>query len=78
MQTTFELWNTRTGNLVGTFASEVAALEAVASLADQHGIAYVERLALGSEDNRGQSRQIATGADLAARAQAAALRRATA
>ena len=71
MSATYELWNTTTGNLLGTYASEAVALRAVADLATRHGAAYVERLLLGSEDRRGHSHPIASGAELATRARAA-------
>ena len=68
MAAIFELWNTKTGNLLGTYESEAAALDAVARLAEQHGAVFVERLLLGCEDRHGRSRQIASGVELVARA----------
>ena len=74
MAAIFELWNTKTGNLLGTYDSEAAALDAVAGLVERYGAAYVERLLLGCEDRRGRSRQIASGAELVTRIRAAAVR----
>lgn len=69
MAVTFELWNTRTGNLMGTFDSQAAALVAVSGLIARHGAAFADRLALGCEDRDGRSRQIACGEDLVRLAQ---------
>ena len=57
----YELWDTDSGNLVGAYGSERAALEAV------RGMSQVEHLALAREVG-GQTRPIAEGAALAARA----------
>ena len=64
MTDTYELWNTRTGNIVGTFESEDAALKAVRQAMDSYGRDYAERLLLGREDRNGRSRRIADGAEL--------------
>lgn len=60
----FELWNTRTRNLFGTYATEDEALTVVRQLVGDHGHAYGVRFALGQEDAEGESRLIATGEDL--------------
>lgn len=68
MAGTYELWNTRTGNIVGAFESEDAALEAVRRTVESYGRAYAERLLLGREDHHGRSRRVAAGAELVERA----------
>ncbi len=68
MAGTYELWNTRTGNMFGAFESEDAALAAVRRAIESHGRSYAERLLLGREDHSGQSRKIADGAELIERA----------
>ena len=68
----YELWETRSGNLMDTFATQDEALTAVREAIDLHGQAYVDSLALGRENSRGRSKVIARGAELALRAQAAA------
>ena len=60
----FELWNMSSGNLLGTFATEEAALGAVREAVARHGLAYVDALALGHENSRGRSRIVAQGTDL--------------
>ena len=67
----YELWNTRTGNIVGAFVSEDAALEAVRQTIESYGRDYTERLLLGREDRNGRSRRIVTGSELVERALAA-------
>jgi hypothetical protein len=69
MAGTYELWNTRTGNIVGAFENEEAALEAVCKAVESYGREYAEQLLLGRENSRGRSRMIATGAELVERAQ---------
>jgi hypothetical protein len=68
MAKSYELWNTRSGNLLGTFESEEAALEAVRQALAAYGRAYAERLLLGCEDRSGRSRKIAQSAELVERA----------
>jgi hypothetical protein len=65
---TYELWETASGNLVGTYDTENAALAVVRHAIGRHGRAYVDSLALGREDLRGRSTAIASGAELADRA----------
>lgn len=65
MTVTYELWNTQTGNLVGAFETEDAALETVRKAVESHGPAYVDSLLLGHEDDDGCSKKIARGAALA-------------
>jgi len=65
---TYELWETASGNLVGTYDTEAAALSAVRMAIDRNGRGYVDQLALGREDSRGRSTPIAAGGRLAERA----------
>ncbi len=69
---TFELWCTRSHNVLGFFDDERAALAAVREALNAHGADYAETLALVREDDRGRSIGVAQGADLAQRALAAA------
>jgi hypothetical protein len=64
----YELWHMPTGNLVNTFEREADALVAVRRAYEQSGREAGESFALGTEDRRGRSRQLATGSDLLARA----------
>ena len=57
----YELWDMETRNLVGTYESQEAALEMVRNAVGRHGVEHAESLALGSEDARGNVRQIAAG-----------------
>ncbi len=68
MSSTYELWNTRTGNIVGAFDSEDAALEAVRQAVESYGRDYAEHLLLGREDRHGRSRRIADSTELVHRA----------
>jgi hypothetical protein len=69
---TFELWSVASGNVIGCFDSEAAALAAVRDALDTHGQHYVVGLALGREDSRGRSKAIARGTELLKRALTAA------
>ena len=69
---TFELWCTRSRNILGFFESEAAALAAVREALRVHGADYAETLALVREDSHGRSVGIAQGGELAERALAAA------
>lgn len=72
MAVTFELWSTASGNVIGCFDTEVAALAAIRDALDAHGEEYVIGLALGREDTRGHSQAIAQGTELLKRALRAA------
>jgi hypothetical protein len=61
----YELWETRTGNLIGSFETESEALDVVRGAIRTHGPAYVDTLLLGYENTRGRSRTIAQGSQLA-------------
>jgi hypothetical protein len=69
MAGTFELWEMSTGNLMATYETKARALAVAAGAIRAHGPAYVDTIALVHENNRGRSRVIAQGAELAQRAQ---------
>jgi hypothetical protein len=64
----YELWHMPSGNIVNTFESEADALVVVRRAYEQNGREAGEAFALGTEDRRGRSRQLAAGALLLARA----------
>ena len=64
----YELWHMPSGNLVNTFEREADALVVVRRAYEQGGREAGESFALGTEDRRGRSRQVAAGSDLLARA----------
>lgn len=68
---TYELWNMRTGNAIGEFATEVQALAFVRDAIARNGSGYADLLFLGAT-SRGRSKPIAQGSALAERAIAAA------
>jgi hypothetical protein len=68
---TFTLWDLETGNLVGAYDTEAAALAVVRRSIERWGRESVAALALARE-SRGRTQAIAAGAALAARALAAA------
>ena len=63
--TYYELWNTKTRNAVGDFDSEAEALAVVREAIHRHGREYANMLALGCEDDAGETRAIAGGQELA-------------
>jgi hypothetical protein len=70
----FELWDTESRNIIATFSTEARALGMVRRALEMDGPELVESLLLMHEDEHGQSRTIARGQDLAARALAASRR----
>ena len=68
----YELWDTETRNLVEDFETEAAALDAARELIALNAPSYPAALALACPDDDGRATWLAEGADLAARAQAAA------
>jgi len=62
---TFELWDMRSRNAIGSFDVKASALAAVRELMEDHGRAYVDDLFLGCEDDHGNSKPIAKGQELA-------------
>jgi hypothetical protein len=73
----FELWEMGTGNAIGDYDTEAAALTVVRDTALTHGRASVQTFALVSVNARGRATTIATGDELADRALAAPKRAAT-
>jgi hypothetical protein len=65
---TFELWNMESGNLLGSFATEELVLAAVIEAIQRNGERYVDILALGRENSRGNSKVVARGRELVERA----------
>ena len=64
MAAVFELWSIASGNVVGCFETEAAALGAVREAIGTHGKDYAAGFALGREDSRGRSSSIAQGMEL--------------
>jgi hypothetical protein len=67
----YELWDTESGNLVEDFAEEGEALAAVRQYAALNTPAYPRALALACRSHEGGTTWVASGAELAARAQVA-------
>lgn len=61
----YELFDTATANQVGVYQTEDAALAAVRGAVHRHGDDSVTTLALGLEDEAGDTTVIASGAALA-------------
>ena len=61
----YELWNTSSGNIVGAFDSEGAALAVVRDGIAAYGVGYTENLLLGYEDEQGRSTKVAGRGELA-------------
>jgi hypothetical protein len=72
---TYELWDVESGNLVGAYATERAALDAVLESIELYGPTSVESLSLGYESADGRSTLLARGPALAARARPTAAQR---
>jgi len=68
----FELWDTETANLVGTYKNEESALAVVRDAVRAYGPEAIAPLVLGCEDERGRSTPIAGGAALVELAEARA------
>ena len=60
----YELWDTTTLNLVGSFESEVEALAVVHGAVTRYGAGYVDGLVLVRENARGESCTLAEGLGL--------------
>jgi hypothetical protein len=71
MATTYELWDLGSGNVIGAYGTEAAALATVATAIQRYGADYADCIALIREDSRGRSKVLAEGAALAGRAQQA-------
>ena len=68
---TYELWEMRSGNLVGSWPVEAEALAVVREAMTRHGAEMVASLSLLSEDPRGETTLVAEGAALGERARQA-------
>jgi hypothetical protein len=66
----YELWNTASQNMIGTFPSAEDAVEVVRQSFHKYGRAYATPFALGNEDMEGETTPIATGDELVDRAMA--------
>jgi lauroyl/myristoyl acyltransferase len=64
----YELWETTSRNMVGVFPSEEEALEIVRQSLDKYGRTYAVHLALGYEDEDGETTAVAAGGELIDRA----------
>jgi hypothetical protein len=62
---TYALWNVRTRNAIGEFATRAEALACVREAIQHHGRGYADALLLGTEDRLGRSRPVARGQALA-------------
>jgi hypothetical protein len=65
---TFQLWESESANLVGSYETEDAALVVVRKAIEKHGRDAVETIVLLREGARGRLATIAEGAALADRA----------
>ena len=61
---TYELWDTETANLLGTYPSKDAAFQDVSRSLRARGHAAIAPLALAFEDAAGDTHPIASGAEL--------------
>jgi hypothetical protein len=64
MKDTYELWNTESSNLIGTYPTERAALRVVYDAIQRLGEGSVTVVALGREDESGRLVPVAQGAEL--------------
>ena len=60
----FELWNTSTRNLHGSYTSPSEAMEAMRAIAGTHGSEFAREFVLAAEDARGETTRLAAGAEL--------------
>jgi hypothetical protein len=67
----FELWDTETANMVGSYATEAEALGVVRRAIEAYGAGYADGLALVLDDEVNDVQTLAIGAELAARAKGA-------
>jgi hypothetical protein len=72
---TYELWDSSTGNCIGAYSSESAALDSVVKLAHRYGPGAREVVSLGlivEDDEAENGSLVAQGDDLVHRAKASA------
>jgi hypothetical protein len=68
MMATYELWEMRSGNLVGSWSAENEALAIVRDALDRHGDELATSLSLLVEDSQGETTVVAEGSALLERA----------
>lgn len=61
----YTLWDTDSGNLLGTYDAKQDALDVIRTAIGAYGPSYVDGLVLGTEDDDGRPKAIAEGSDLA-------------
>lgn len=61
---TYELWEMRTGNLVGSWSAESEALAVICDALHRHGDSFAASLSLLVEDGQGETIVVAEGAAL--------------
>ena len=61
---TYDLWDSESGNIIGTFPTREEALSVVREALSRHGVQYAESLLFGQEDSHGQTKAIAQGEEL--------------
>lgn len=61
MKHRYELWDTASSNLVGSYPTRKAALAVVRNAVREHGPGVFDTIALGGEDDRGNVVPIAQG-----------------
>jgi hypothetical protein len=64
MVCTYELWETTSGNLVGTYSTQRDALDVIEQGIKRHGPHYADTFLLGYEEPDGDSHVLAEGQDL--------------
>lgn len=64
----YELWETSSRNLIGTFSTEKDALKAVLQASAANGEKYARTWLLALEDESGETSSIAAGSELIKRA----------
>lgn len=62
----YEIWETSSGNLVGSYKTERAALDVIEQGIKRHGLHYADTFLLEYEEPGGASHVLAAGQELAA------------
>ena len=57
----YELFDTETGNIIGSYRSQHEALRVLKSAIDAYGASYAEAIVLGVRDREGYPKAIAEG-----------------
>lgn len=60
----FEIWDIRSGNVLGSWGSQAEALRLVRELFDTHGTTAIRELVLAREDDTGETVTLAEGTEL--------------